>query len=358
MKQPESNGIAKTIAETIDVIGSPVAARIDGLLAAETKRWSALDEDLRDPLDSLRSLVSYGGKRLRPAFCYWAFIAAGGNPDDPLVVDAGSALELLHSFALVHDDVMDDSSQRRGADAVHVQFMQKHSKHAWRGESRRFGEGVAILIGDMAFVYADLLLAHAPRAAVDVFNEMRVELNVGQYLDISATASMRAARAKAQKIALYKSGKYTVERPMHLGAALAGHLDDFATAFSRYGLPVGEAFQLRDDLLGAFGDASVTGKPVGGDLREGKPTTLLAIARERAGTQEAKLLDERYGADDLDDDEVSELQRVLIETGARDELDARIDALVEEGLAAIEPVDGEARDKLVELAYFVAGREH
>ncbi len=356
MKHLESDAVA----EAIDRIATPVAARIDELLSTEIDRWSALDPALREPLTSLRTLVSLGGKRLRPTFCYWAFIAAGGEPDDPTVVDAGAALELLHSFALVHDDVMDDSSQRRGADAVHVEFVKRHIAQGWLGESRRFGEGVAILVGDMAFVYADLLLAHAPRQAIDVFNEMRVELNVGQYLDIFATVSKGASRGMAQKIALYKSGKYTVERPMHLGAALAGKFEELGDSFSAYGLPVGEAFQLRDDLLGAFGDESVTGKPVGGDLREGKPTALLAIAGERAEGVAAKLLDERYGADDLTDSEVEGLQQVIIETGARDELDDRIDGLVAVGLSALAtcPISEDARQKLTDLAYFIAGREH
>src|SRR5689334_13785664 len=151
-------------------IADRVADRIEGLLDAEIERWKAVDPDLAAPLESLRELVLAGGKRLRPAFCHWAFVGAGGDPLDPVVVDAGGALELLHTFALIHDDVMDGSITRRGLDAVHVDFMARHAVSAWRGEGRRFGEGVAILVGDLAFVYADMLLAGAPRSAIAVFD--------------------------------------------------------------------------------------------------------------------------------------------------------------------------------------------
>ena len=176
------------VTQGIDRIAVPVAHRIDALLSAEIERWSALDPALNDPLIALRAFVMAGGKRLRPAFCYWAFVAAGGDPLDSTVVDAGAALELLHTFALVHDDVMDDSRRRRGDDAVHVKFQNVHAQSAWKGDERRFGEGVAILIGDMAFVYADHLMNKASATALDVFTEMRIELNVGQFLDLSATA--------------------------------------------------------------------------------------------------------------------------------------------------------------------------
>lgn len=347
------------VAEAIDRVSRPIEARIDALLQAEIARWSALDPTLHEPLSSLYALVMAGGKRLRPTFCYWAFVGAGGDPLDPSVIDAGAALELLHSFALIHDDVMDDSRQRRGSDAVHVQFQAQHQQKAWRGETRRFGEGIAILIGDMAFVYADHLMTAAPRAARDVFTEMRIELNVGQYLDVSATARHDASLPMAQKIAQFKSGKYTVERPLHLGAALAGRFNELAAVLSAYGVPVGEAFQLRDDLLGAFGDTERTGKPVGGDLREGKPTALLAIAQERANTDDAALL-ERYGSANLTDTEIRELQQVFERTGARSEIEATIERLVESGIDALSTSELEhnARTNLVELAYFIAGREH
>lgn len=348
------------VVDVIERVSKPVVTRIDALLGSEIERWSALDSSLAEPLEALRTLVLSGGKRLRPAFCHWAFVGAGGDPLDPVLTDAGAALELLHSFALVHDDVMDDSLVRRGADAIHVQFRKQHSEQSLGGEARRYGEGVAILVGDMAFVYADKLMNAAPRVAVEVFTELRVELNIGQYLDVSATARSDATLPMAQKIAQFKSGKYTVERPMHLGAALAGRFDELATDISAYGIPVGEAFQLRDDILGAFGDTHVTGKPVGGDLREGKPTALLAFARGRASADDATFLDAHYGKAAISDADVAELQRILVDTEARSHVEQSIEQLTEAGLQALETlsITNEAKAQLGALAEFLAGREH
>jgi geranylgeranyl diphosphate synthase type I len=343
---------------SLTAVAPPVEARIDGLLDAEIARWSEVDPELVPPLDALRRFVLEGGKRLRPAFCHWAFLGAGGDPAEPTVVDAGAALELLHAFALLHDDVMDGSRLRRGRITVHVDFAARHLAEGWRGEGRRFGEGVAILVGDLAFVYADLLMVGTPPDATAVFNELRVELNIGQALDLIGTAQARRDRPMARRIARYKSGKYTIERPLHLGAALAGRLGDLAGPLSAYGLPLGEAFQMRDDILGTFGDPAVIGKPVGEDLREGKPTPLLAVAWDRADATGRKLLD-RAGSPDLDPDEIAAIQTLMADTGARDETDRLIDSLADEAVASLTgaAITSEARTALTELARFVAHRD-
>jgi len=355
----------RSLPSSLTRIAQRVEARLDDLLLRETQRWADLDPSLEQPMSAMRRLVLSGGKRLRPAFCHWGFAGSGGDPGDPAVVDAGAALELLHTFALIHDDVMDGSPLRRGNETVHRSFETRHAVEGWRGEGRRFGEGAAILVGDLAFVYADQLLGDVPRAAWDVFTELRLEVNVGQYLDLVGTAqggTLRGERgvAQARRIGQYKSGKYTIERPLHLGAALAGRLEDMEGPLSAYGAPLGEAFQLRDDLLGAFGDATVTGKPVGEDLREGRPTALYAYAAGSADGPAAKLLADRFGAPDLTEAEVAELQDVIEETGARRKVEEAVDRLVTEALGAIDraPVLPEARAELVELATYVAAREH
>ncbi len=343
-------------------VAAAVNCRIAEVLDGDAARWATLDADLRAPLAALRELVLAGGKRLRPAFCYWAFVGVDGDPDDPAIVDAGAALELLHTFALIHDDVMDRSGRRHGLETVHAQFARRHGAAGWRGDSDHFGDGVAILMGNLAHVYADLLMAAAPAPALGVFNELRLEVNIGQYLDLLGTANRSASPELARRICQYKSGKYTVERPLHLGAALAApwQLADLAEPLSAYGLPLGEAFQLKDDLLGCFGDPALTGKPVGEDLREGKPTMLVALARAAASGADLELLDGRLGAADLSADEVADLQAVIEGTGARRQLEAIIDGLVTEALGAagaLPLVDG-ARHALTEMACFVAGRDH
>jgi geranylgeranyl diphosphate synthase type I len=349
---------AAAVPRSLSLVAPRVESRIRALLEGEAVRWCLVDEGLLEMVEALSDFVLAGGKRLRPAFCHWAFVGSGGDADDPVVVDAGAALELLHTFALVHDDIMDGSALRRGRTTVHLAFAGQHLRAGWRGEARRFGEGVAILVGDLALVYADLLLSGVPQPALDVFNELRIELNIGQYLDMAGTAQGRADHETARRIACYKSGKYTVERPLHLGAALAGRFDELAGPLSAYGLPLGQAFQLRDDLLGAFGEPAVTGKPVGEDLREGKPTPLLAIAASRAEGAAAELLG-RVGAADLTEDEVCALQALFVELGAKDETERLIAELVTEAVDALDaaPLSGEARAALCELAEYVGQRD-
>jgi geranylgeranyl diphosphate synthase type I len=340
-----------------------VAVRVDErlscLFAAELARWTSVDADLVAPFSALRDYVMAGGKRLRPSFCHWAFVGAGGDRDDPRIVDAGAALEMLHTAALVHDDIIDGSGVRHGAATVHIRFRDLHRGQGWSGRADRFGEGAAILVGDLALVYSSRLLAGAPPAAAAVFEEMRLEVNVGQYLDILGTAQGvgipgEAATQRAGRICRFKTAKYTIERPLHLGAALAGRLDDLAGPLSEFGLPLGEAFQLKDDLLGVFGDPGITGKPVGDDLREGKPTLLASLAAQREPGFAA-----RFGAPDLTDAEVARLQGLIEATGARAEVEKTVEQLVarsQEALAAL-PLEPEAIGALGELACFVSGRD-
>jgi geranylgeranyl diphosphate synthase type I len=341
-------------------VADRVEVRLRALLDGERARWSALDPELDAPYASLQSLVLSGGKRLRPAFAHWGFVGAGGDPDDPRSADAGAAFELLHAFALFHDDVMDGSSTRRGVRTTQLTFADGHESGGWLGEARRFGEGVAILVGDLAFVYADHLLRDASAPAQAMWNELRIELNIGQFLDIVGTAKGQRNRAAAQRISRYKSGKYTVERPLHLGALLAApeREAELVPALSAYGLPLGDAFQLRDDVLGAFGDEAVTGKPVGDDLREGKPTPLLAIATAKATPAQAEVLSV-VGRAAMSDGDVQAVQDVLVATGALGELEEEIDRLTAEALDAVDvaPITDDARKALTELAQYVAWRE-
>jgi geranylgeranyl diphosphate synthase, type I len=338
-----------------------VEAHLAELLDRETARWEAVDPGLREPLGALRSLVLAPAKRLRPAFCHLAFVGAGGDPADPAIIAAGAALELVHTCALIHDDIIDGSTSRRGQESIHAGFERRHAAAGWRGEGRRFGEGAALLTGDLAFAYANRGLEGAPASARRVFDDLCLEVNAGQYLDLMGTAAGDPSPELARRIGRYKSAKYTVERPLHLGAALAAPdaLGSLEEPLSAYGIPLGEAFQLKDDLLGAFGDASLTGKPVGDDFRQGKPTLLFALASRAATGDQARLLRARFGAADLSPAEVSAVQATLESTGARQQVEHLVGTLVDEALAALDrvPFGPPARQGLADLARFVGGRD-
>lgn len=350
--------------DALRAVAGPIEERIDALLRAEIERWSLIDPSLAEPLQALQRFVLSAGKRLRPAFCHWTWVGTGGDPADRTAVDVGAALELLHAFALIHDDVMDGSERRRSEPTVHARFRDSHASTDQRGESRRFGEGVAILIGDLAEAYADQLVTSAPRDALAIWSELKIELNIGQFLDMRGTARRDTDLDVARRIARYKSGMYTIERPLQMGAALAGRLDDLGESLLQFGRPLGEAFQLRDDVLGVFGDPIRTGKPVGDDLREGKPTPLLAVATRRADRDQRATL-ARVGDPHLDDDAVQEIQSVLIATGALDHIEETIDRRTDEAIAALDRIGldgtgltGQSLDALRELAVFVSSRDN
>jgi geranylgeranyl diphosphate synthase type I len=348
---------ARAAPAAVAAIAARVDARLDELLAGERARWVDVDPDLAGPLDEIRQMVRSGGKRLRPAFCYWAFVGAGGERDDRRVFDAGAALELMHASALFHDDVMDDAASRRGAPTTHTRYAERHDDAGWAGEARRFGEGVAILAGDLALVLADALMVGAPDAGWRLWNELRLELNVGQFLDVLGSVQRDRRLAKAERIARYKSAKYTIERPLHLGALLAGADGGLFSELSAFGLPLGDAFQMRDDVIGALGDPAITGKPVGDDLRQGKPTWLLATAAARATDDQRTVLD-RVGTADLDAAGVAAVQQILVDTGALDAAEQRIAALAGEARTALDraSLTDEARGELVALADYVVAR--
>lgn len=318
-------------------------------------------EDLAPELAAeLRQLILAGGKRIRPTFAWWGWRAAGGAPPAEAVVRALVALELLQCCALVHDDVMDRSQTRRGRPSVHESFAARHRHERWAASARQYGDSAAILVGDLALAWADdaLVTAGLPADALarawQPWQAMRTEMITGQHLDLLAVARREESLEHAVRVAALKTAAYTVERPLHLGAALAGANDDVVHCLRRYGHDIGVAFQLRDDLIGVFGDATVTGKPVGEDLREGKRTPLMAIALSRAQGKPAaqRLLRRCLEGGAIGERTVGEVRALLVELGAVAAVEKHIGALADSGLAALEraAIDDEARHELMRLA--------
>ncbi|MEV8516684.1 polyprenyl synthetase family protein [Dactylosporangium sp. NPDC051484] len=332
-----------------------VQRALDRFLRLRRDRLTEIEpEALRPVADAIDALVLGGGKRLRPAFAYWGYRGAGGADADEIVA-AVAALELVQASALIHDDVMDGSETRRGEPAVHRRFANLHRASGWRGDGDGFGTAAAILLGDLCLVWSDEMLHASGLDPVTlarsrpVFDDMRSEVTIGQYLDVQTQATGDTSTARASLVARFKSAKYTIEQPLVFGAALAGDSPRLAKALSAFGLPLGEAFQLRDDVLGVFGDPAVTGKPAGDDLREGKRTYLIAAAIESAGHG---VFDNRLGDPGLDAQGVALLRRTIVDSGALHRTEERIAELTGAALRALDTAEitDEAREVLTGLA--------
>lgn len=308
-----------------------ITQTLAGFVREENRYLRSIGPELDPVADSLERFLLDSGKRLRPLFAYVGFLGTGTIPDKSILA-ASSALELIHVCALIHDDVMDASDTRRGAPAIHKAFEAMHAKMGLQGSAAQFGISSAILLGDLALIWASKMLhqsgieSETMIRALPVYDEMRVELMAGQYLDLYEQGIATQSVERSLRVARYKSGKYSVERPLHFGAALGQVLPETLQAqYSQYGLPLGEAFQMRDDVLGVFGDAKETGKPVGDDLREGKRTVLIATTMELGTQIQKRKFTELFGDPQLSPEGVKTLQEIIINTGAL----ARLEDLIE-----------------------------
>jgi geranylgeranyl diphosphate synthase type I len=355
-----------------------VQSRLDGFLAERGAELRGISPDLAVVDDYARRLLA-GGKRFRALFCYWGWraVSAHATDFDPLdddssdadlaaVVSIAAGLEAFHAAALVHDDIMDNSDLRRGQPSVHRAFAQLHAERGWEGSPDGYGLSAALLLGDLLLGWSDDLVdagvalsgdAASGRAAREEFARMRTEVTAGQYLDIFEEMAWRALPesehlSRAQRVIVFKSAKYSVEAPLAIGASLAGGSLAQIAALRDFGLPLGIAFQLRDDLLGVFGDPSVTGKPAGDDLREGKRTVLVTLVRQKLPPSTARVFDELLGDRSLDADQIAMLQTAVRDSGAVDHVERAITHHLSQARSALAtaPIARSARDELTALA--------
>jgi len=351
-------------------LAAAVTSQLRSYLGDRRSAAAYIGDDYDCLIAALEDFVLRGGKRLRPAFAYWGWRAVADDPgpdgvrDDVLRLFAG--LELLHACALVHDDVIDASGTRRGMPTVHMHFAELHRSRGWHGSPEQFGTSAAILLGDLSLVWADDMVATADlpddarRRVRGVWSDIRTEVLGGQYLDIVAESSAADSIESAMRVNMYKTASYTVTRPLQLGAAAAADRPDIQAVFHDAGTDLGIAFQLRDDVLGVFGDPQVTGKPSGDDLRSGKRTVLLAESIECAEKSDplaAKLLRTSIGTP-LSDAQVAELCGVIESVGALAAVEEHIDTLTRRALDALAaaPINPQARAGLAELARLAANR--
>ncbi|MDQ7808853.1 polyprenyl synthetase family protein [Amycolatopsis sp. A133] len=342
-------------AERLDALGRRCLAEAHGFVSARAAEHFSGRSEGALAETALPEFVA-GGKCLRPLFAYVGWRC--GQPESDAAIRAAAALELLHCFALVQDDVMDGSPLRRGRTALHVRFARWHEEQGWAGSAPRFGESAAILFGDLFLVWSEQMLRESGVAAAQLargwahYDAMRAELAVGQLADLVNDARALPSWDTLLDVLRRKSGNYTVRRPLEFGAALAGCGPELMAGLAEYGGLVGEAFQLRDDLLGVFGEPAVTGKPAGQDLRDRKASSVVvlaaAMADRRGQTELAELLD----LPTVDDEAVHRWRELIVATGARERLGELIRERADKALAAIDPavVPRHAGDLLAALA--------
>jgi geranylgeranyl diphosphate synthase, type I len=345
----------------------PLREAIDNSLSQFVDRENAylrsIGNELHPVADALKRFLVDSGKRFRPLFAAAGFVGSGGILDTPSI-NAISSIELVHVCALIHDDVMDASDTRRGAPAIHKLFETIHRENSLKGSPQQFGVASAILLGDLALVWASKALHESGMSsdsllrAFPLYDEMRVELMAGQYLDVYEQALASESIERSLRVARFKSGKYSIERPLHFGAALAAGSN--MEAYSGYGIPLGEAFQLRDDLLGVFGNPAQTGKPAGDDLREGKRTVLIAATMERSSAPEKTRINSLLGKPDLSPAEVEEVRSIITSTGAADFVETMITDLTAQALESLQSptITSDAKKFLLQMADVATKRSY
>ncbi|MBS0024528.1 polyprenyl synthetase family protein [Microbacterium paraoxydans] len=354
------------VVSSVSSVPDAVAARLDGFLARMREESSGYGPDAAGFLDMAAGTL-VGGKRLRARFCHagWRAVARFRDrtaTEDDRLWDLCAALEIFQSAALVHDDLIDNSDTRRGRPAAHRALESAHRAARWSGDAEEFGRAAAVLLGDLLVAWSDDLLEsaldghpHAPAVRAE-YARMRRDVTTGQYLDIAEESAWSVSPAeehaeRALRIASLKSARYSIEQPLVLGAAFAGADETQLAALRRFGHPVGLAFQLRDDVLGVFGDSAVTGKPAGDDLREGKRTVLIALTRAALDAPARNLLDELLGDPELSAQQVAALQSTITDSGALARVEDMITAYAHEADRALAgaPLDNAAVGDLREL---------
>lgn len=357
-----------------------VQQRLDEYCSEQRAKLEEISPEILELVGFAQDLLT-GGKRLRAQFCYWSWAgyALARISEQQLesqtrgIIGIAAALEMFHGAALVHDDLLDQSDTRRGMLAVHRRFEQLHGENGFAGDPERFGVAGSVLVGDLMLAWSSELFGLAVASAVDAerenrcrdeFSQMRFEVMAGQYLDIleENAAPLRSAQEmllRANRVMLYKTAKYSLEAPLLIGAAFGGANSDELHALSSFGIPLGMAFQLRDDLLGVFGDPAVTGKPAGDDLREGKRTVLIGLTLELLQPSVAKIFGELLGQPDLAPEQLEFLQQAIVDSGARDRAESMIEEYSRQALDTLESIrmDSHAKQQLSALATAAINRK-
>jgi len=322
------------------------------------------DAIITEALRYVRKIILAGGKRLRPAFMHYGYLAAGGREKEK-IIKTSIGIELIHAFLLIHDDIIDKDKKRHNLDTVNFKYEKLGKKFFRQTTPGHFGNSMAIIFGDMVAALGNQIIFSSdlnPALIVKALHKLQTIISatvVGQAKDICMECKKKATEKEVLKMYEYKTAKYTVEGPLHLGAILAGAGDKLLKTFSAYAIPAGIAFQIQDDILGVFGDEKKLGKPVGSDVRQGKYTLLVAKAFEQADNKQKKILSENLGNKNLSQSDIENFRKIIVETGALDYARNMATKLVSEGKRAIEKekINPEAKEFLIEVADYMVKRE-
>jgi len=337
---------------------------LDAYFVEKLKEANLVHPETLVLVEEIRRFIRNGGKRLRPAFTYTAYLGCGGRSYDAILY-ASAAVEVLHTFALIHDDIIDKSDLRRGSPSVHRVFEDFHQKRDFAGSAQDFGLAAAILAGDLACAFADELLNTAPfpaeriRRAKNYFDLNKKQVILGEYLDVIAPVKKEVSEADVLKILEYKTAKYTVERPLHIGAVLAGANEEMLQWFSNYAIPLGQAFQIQDDIIGTFGREEEIGKPNDSDIKEGKKTLLVIKAYEFARPSEVKILDRVLGNQKASGEQIEAVRSIMQSSGALTYSQNLANQLIKKAKRAIEEekLEEEGKTYLLQAADYLLSRQ-
>lgn len=322
------------------------------------------DDIIAEALRYVRKIILAGGKRLRPAFMYYGYLAAGGREKDK-IIKTSIGIELVHTFLLIHDDIIDKDKKRHGLDTINFRYEKLGKKFFRQINPGHFGNSMAIIFGDMVAALGNQVIFNSdfnPALIVKALHKLQTIISatvVGQARDVYMEYRKRTTEKEVLKMYEYKTAKYTIEGPLHLGAILAGADDKLLKVFSAYAIPVGIAFQIQDDILGVFGDEKKLGKPVGSDVRQGKYTILVAKAIEKAGGKQKDIIKNILGKNDLTKNELEIFRNMIIETGALSYAKNMAVKLANQGKRAIEKekINPEAKEFLTGIAEYMVKRE-
>ena len=322
-------------------------------------------EELIEMIENLKNFTLNSGKRIRPILFYFGYILAGGK-NKTEALKTSIAIELAHSYLLIHDDIIDQDDIRRGDLSMHYKYEKEHKSRVKNSNLKHFGISMGIIVGDLASTFGYEILINSDFSldlkikAISKLNYIIANTIAGEALDVILAEYPNVKIDRVFEMQKYKTAKYTIEGPLHLGAILAGADEKFLESLSKFAVPVGIAFQIQDDIIGIFGDEKKIGKPVGSDIKEGKKTFLISKAMEKADDDQKNILNSALGNENISIEDVDKVRNIIIKTGSLEFSKAKAQELINDAKKSLNDSDISEENKkfLCDLADFIAGREY